>query len=44
MLEIAEERKKFAKRPGVDIVIDEGFEELYRHKDKHIKILISPRW
>ena len=30
-------------RVNLDDAVEKGFEELVRHKDKHIKILISPR-
>lgn len=30
-------------RIGVDDVVEKGFKELVNNKDKHIKILVSPR-
>lgn len=31
------------RRIRLENIVDEGFEELCKHKDKHIKILVSPR-
>lgn len=30
-------------RIGLQSIVERGFEELLNHKDKHVKILVSPR-
>ncbi|WP_456439059.1 2,3-butanediol dehydrogenase [Caldithrix abyssi] len=35
-------KELITKRISLENIVDEGFEELRKHKDKHIKILVSP--
>jgi hypothetical protein len=40
---IAGYEKLITGRINMDDIVEKGFDELINHKDKHIKILVSPR-